>query len=153
MNEEHLALLVTELQDGRYNNLSVVEGYAKLHAVTETVVQVQPVPLTIANLMAGLSPQSLANLDDWTHLEDFRDKVLAQDREGVGIYAGIRLAAGKITSDEYAAIMAVLAATAEVEVTSPVTARVVVIGAGVPGFPNTVEYEDFTTAWTAAGRN
>lgn len=67
-------------------------------------------PLTIAGLLQGLSAESIAKLAVNPNVTDLRDKVLAGDIAGVGLWAELFAGGGVITAGEYQAVQASLAA-------------------------------------------
>ncbi len=67
-------------------------------------------PLTIAGLLGALSQETAAKLAVNPNTTDLRDKVLAGDVAGVGLWVGLFAKAGIITADEYQAVQAALVA-------------------------------------------
>lgn len=152
MTEEQLQLLAAELANARYDGLSAEQASVKLFATVQETQATRPKELTILGLMGAMSNESKGKICDWVHLIDFRQKVLDQDRVGVGIYADMLLQAGKITQQEYAAVATELIATETVAITTPCDSRFAVAFAGIEGFPNTATLDEFAAAWQLAGR-
>lgn len=71
-------------------------------------------PLAIQPLLGKLSQPSVVKLLTWPHLCDLRDKVVAQDRDGVALWASLLAAGDYITTGERDEILAMLAQTEEV---------------------------------------
>jgi hypothetical protein len=110
-------------------------------------------PLTIERLLSSLTQPSIEKLISWPHLTDMRDKVLAQDRIGVGLWGQLLVASGYITTDEYNQIGAALAETEEYTVpVEPLPATPMRSADGIPGSWSVVPVgEQFQLAW--AGDN
>ena len=71
-------------------------------------------PLAIQPLLGKLSQPSVVKLLTWPHLCDLRDKVVAQDRDGVGLWATLLAAGDYITAGERDEILAALVEMVEV---------------------------------------
>lgn len=67
-------------------------------------------PLTIAGLLGALSQETAAKLAVNPNTTDLRDKVLAGDVAGVGLWVGLFAKAGIVTADESQAVQQALAA-------------------------------------------
>lgn len=67
-------------------------------------------PLTIAGLLGALSAETAAKLAVNPNTTDLRDKVLAGDVAGVGLWVGLFAKAGIVTADEYQAVQQALVA-------------------------------------------
>lgn len=78
-------------------------GISRAMTVTSTAE-----PLTIAGLLGALSAETAAKLAVNPNTTDLRDKVLAGDVAGVGLWVGLFAKAGIITADEYQAVQAAL---------------------------------------------
>jgi hypothetical protein len=143
--------LTTELALPRYDGLTQQQAYEALHATSQVESVVRPAEITLVGLLGDLSAESKGKVCGWVHLLDFRAKVLAQDRQGVGIYLDLLLAAGSITQEEAKAAMAQLQATETAEVFTECTPRIWLIVGGIPGGPNSVTEKQFATAWAARG--
>lgn len=158
LNAEQLAKLAEELAHDRYSGLGAQQGYALLHATTatETVTELQP--MSLGEMLTELSVESAAKLPDASMVEFSRAVVGPNkdgngDREAVGMFLGLWLKAGKIEQTEYNACAAQLTRTHEVTRTVAVLPRIYLGFGGVDGMPGAVHYDDFATAWQAAGRN
>lgn len=144
MDDQQIEALKIELSKPVYKGLSNVEAYDLLHKpqriVNKTIVLK---PLTINDMLAAMSPESLKTLIDWPHLTDLRDKIVSDDRAGVGLWGQLLVAGGKITGDEYAAVQKQLEATMEVETIIELLPRILSVFAGVKGMPNLIEPDVF----------
>ena len=156
--ETILERLTAELSNARYDGKTNGQAWTMIHAtsVTETVICLKT--LTLQGLLGGLSSGSKARLRNWVDAQDLKAKILAQDRLGVGIYvdllvSGDALTPALIEQEEASAVMAELAATETVEVTTQTDPAIWAIVCGIPGGPNDVTEEQFAAAWAAAGRN
>lgn len=96
-----------------YAKLSPEEVCELLHRKPEIPVTPPPIaaPLTLEGVMGSLSAESIGGVLMLPCFTDIRDKVLAQDRVGVGLYAQVLAMGGKIKASEAQAITALLTAT------------------------------------------
>jgi hypothetical protein len=86
---------------------------AALNAKTQTTTQLKP--LTVQNVFGCITqPATLAAVWDSAHPTTIRNDIRAQDREALGLWAALGLAAGKVTQGEHDAVLALCAATESV---------------------------------------
>ncbi len=110
-----------------------------------TVTTEQPAPLTLVAVMGALAG-SMANLLALPCFMDMRDKVIAQDRTAVGLYAQVLTLGQKITPEEAAAVGQLLVATETVETVQHHEPRILFAFTGVEGMPNRIELADIAAA-------
>ncbi len=147
------SVLDEELRESLYDSLTADEAFAFFNEgrdVTNTVER--PVPLTVAGVLAGISQESASKLVMLPSLTDIRDKIQANDLEGVLLWGQLLAMADIITPEEATAIQAACVLTEKVEVTTREDARVIVAFVGHAGFPNQIDREAFDAAWSQAGR-
>lgn len=156
MNAENLQALAAEINQHPevYDGKTPEEIAALLHyeAPYEEEQPAQLAPLQLIQIMGALQA-SLPSLLELPALTDMRDKVLAQDREGVGFWAAALALGGKITAEEKAAIDGLLAATVQ---PPPVVkyhkSRFVTSGLKYrPEFPNKIRPSDVQAALALGG--
>lgn len=144
--------LLEELALPLYDNKSQEEGFALLNSTSITSEITQLKPITLTGLLSNISMETKANICDWVHLLDFRNKVEQQDRIGIAMYIDILLSANKIKEEEATRIIGMLNDTETIVVTSDCVPRSFNIIRGIPGGPNVVSEAQFAEAWKSAGR-
>jgi hypothetical protein len=144
LTDNQIAAIKTELSREEYRGINAQQAYALLHDPRpEKATGVVPKPLSIARLLEVLSPETIARLADWPHLTDLRDKIVADDREGVALWGQLLVAAGKITTEEFNAVSSELTATEDTETTELLPPRIVTAFRGIAGMPNAIPFEEF----------
>jgi hypothetical protein len=79
---------------------------------------------------------------------DVRDKIQAQDRAGVGLWAQVLAMGGAISPAEAGAVIAALGESESVTATETVPPRINTEFGGVPGMPNRLKPEVFAELWS-----
>lgn len=148
LTDELKSKLIAELSSPVYAGLSESQAYGLLNdpQVVTTTSQ-QPKALTVESVLAALSAGSVAKLLPLPCLLDVRDKIQAQDRQGVGLWANVFAMGGAIAAQEVAGVMSVLTATEDVTTSETVPPRISTEFGGVNGMPNRLKPEDFAELW------
>lgn len=148
LTEELKDKLIAELSSPVYAGLSESQAFALLNdprTVTTTTEKLKT--LTVGGILSALAPGSVQKLLLLPCLLDVRDKIQAQDRDGVCLWAQVLAMGGAITSDEAAAVIAALAETEDVTTTETVPPRINTEFGGVAGMPNCIRSDEFTALW------
>lgn len=144
--------LTAEIGLPLYDETTQIDAFAFFNTTSVATTETKPMPFTLAELLAFLSPESAAKLVDWPMLGDLRDKVTAQDHAGVIAWLAF-ITGTKITSAEFNLAYAHLTRTQEVQTVTPIQSRSWDVVRGIPSGPNAVTEQQFAAAWLAAGRS
>lgn len=154
MIPEHKAALVAELKRSPYAGKSADDAFAMLfNGVKSTEQRTVAAGYGFASLLGILSQASLVGVMSSPSFPDVRQCVLSQDSPGLGIFAAGFAQAGIITPEEYAAIVALISATATASVevfTDPLFSSSGCLLHGVEGIPNVFDRADFDAAYAEA---
>lgn len=144
LTDTQAAALRVELQRPEYAGLTADQAFALLHNPQSTSsTSTVPRTLSLASILSGISQESAAKLAVNPNVRDLRDKILAQDRVGVGLWVALFAQAGVITASEANMVNAALVATDEVTTTITGLPRISVAFHGVAGMPNKIDRADF----------
>lgn len=148
LTDELKEKLIAELGSPVYAGLSESQAFALLNdpQIVATTTK-QPKTLTVEGVLSALAPGSVAKLLPLPCLLDVRDKIQAQDRAGVGLWAQVLAMGGAISPAEAGAVIAALSESESVTATETVPPRINTEFGGVAGMPNRIKPDQFAALW------